>query len=296
MVSVSRTVGVIFVSTVALTSVRPFAQQRTVVLREWNFDAGSGEYVLSKLVNGELQRVTFTPGTHIAPRIMSTLSSEGDTTVYAYEIVNSEGATQSLRSCDVPIIEGTRVERTPMEWESTMTPNRGFMSWFKLNRGGSLGIEPGRSEANFVLRSEGLPGIANARCQGRLGGPALPEWASDAAKRELGSLMNDDFVDVPVIAPVIDLKRLELPRTAVLLVRTHYAAELRRVAGGSAIDNELLKAQEELTGSMTAKAVDRLEMLERILESQSGEAWRDQLNAALRICVSDLIRRIVNPQ
>jgi hypothetical protein len=260
----------------------------------WILNGDTGDYVLSRPDGDGRDRVVYTPGVYVLPTFSVSLATlDDDTTLYSYTIFNGEGARQPVRNCDIPLLPTTDVERTPAEWDSTVTRARGFMSWFKLNRGGTLGVLPSMSQAGFALRSRGLPGVGIANCRGTMSVPGLFPWVSQTARAELDILMAKDFVSVSLIAPVIEPAAVEEPLSVLSRVRTNYESAME-LAGGDALQ-ELEGVESDLRRGATVVARGRLEKLLMVLDTDVVEGWDGQVRDGLAFCLRVVLGKLVDP-
>jgi len=260
---------------------------------EWSLDSASGDYVIERLVDGQLQTARFTPSTYVTPRIAVRIDTVDADFSYVYEIANGSDSRQPIRTCRFVVASQALISATPPEWIPSATPTSNAVAWVKLDRGGALGIAPGDAQDGFALRASSLPGVSEARCRGRIAAAGVPIWLSLNERRQLEQLVAKDFVSLSVIAPVIAVAGSDL---ASLLgrVRSHYATHLETLppANRQTIINAIVRIESTIRKQVYEMARADIRRLTPTFEGATQDAWTSQVLTALGVCLEYVSDRL----
>lgn len=257
----------------------------------------NGNYVISYRHGGSVRELVFVPATKVEPSITVQVRPEQPGQLfYEYTIQNGAGAAQELYSITIVANRPSRLVSTPVGWEGGEVESRGRFYWYRISSSGQRrGIEPGGQRDSFVIASELLPGPSTAECRGNVGPPTIPSVLPEPVVQQLSALMRNDFVSVPVIAPVIPsgMNEPELTR-AVFLSRIVHRFAMAIQRSSHPLKADILRDLERAIGSFEVGATQEGETLVREIRmrlQQPAEGWAAEWAKALAFNLDHLAQQ-----
>jgi hypothetical protein len=271
------------------------AEQKPTITRE----AGTGDYIVDYVVNGETRTLRFTPATQIKPSIVGSVEYDlsSDLYTYQYQFANGQAARQELYRASIQLTFPTEIVGTPAGWQPNHAESVGRISWYRILRGvGREGIPPGSSLSGFAIRSPHLPAPSQARCSGNTGVLEVPGDLPQRVIELLDPLLRQDYLVVPVIAPIIPSGFNEPELTAAVLVsriRGRFAMALLRAddPDGQVVDAVLGRAVQALDAKQIERGAQYLREARASAEKLDASVWVRSLRDALVLNLDHAQRR-----
>jgi hypothetical protein len=301
MLSKPRLIAVLLLSCGAISLYGSARAQSSAssVTRSRNSD---GNYVVQYVVEGTKRELVFEPATKLKAYIQSEVTARSPHTRYGYRytVANGDDSQQQLHSMSIGgtfTVPSSEVASGPEGWEADIIQATGRVAWHKVPTSWTLeGISPGRSLSGFAVVSSMLPAPGQARVRGNVWAPRVSSDVPTEVIAQLDPLLKQDYLVVPVLAPLIPAGANEpelTPATFVSRIRGHYEAELYRSGrpNGASIDRRLREAVQAFDTGSESRGRAELSAARALAAVEFPDAWHTTLGRGLTLAIDHVFWR-----
>lgn len=261
-----------------------------------------GNYVIQYVVDGTKHELVFEPATKLKAYIQSEVTPRSQRTRYEYRYTatNGDDSQQQLSSMSIGAtltVPSSETASGPEGWETDIIPATGRVAWYRRAIGWTLeGILPARSLSGFAVVSTMLPAPGQARVRGNVWAPQVSSEPPAEVMAQLELLLKQDYLVVPVLAPLIfaGVNEPELtPAIFIARIRGHYQYELYRSGrpNGASIDQRLGEAIHALDTGSEERGREELRAAWALAAVEFPDLWQTTIGRGLTLAIAHVFRR-----